>query len=63
MNDVLIEQTRRELNKANRILIVSHVRPDGDAAGSVIGLGLALQDAGKSVQMVLDDGVDRKTVV
>jgi bifunctional oligoribonuclease and PAP phosphatase NrnA len=57
MNDVLIEQTRRELNKANRILIVSHVRPDGDAAGSVIGLGLALQDAGKSVQMVLDDGV------
>jgi phosphoesterase RecJ-like protein len=38
-------------------LITSHVRPDGDAIGSLIGLGLALQNAGKTVQMVLADGV------
>ncbi len=57
MDERLIEQTRRELLEANRILIVSHVRPDGDAAGSLLGLGLILQDAGKSVQMVLEDGV------
>jgi phosphoesterase RecJ-like protein len=42
---------------ANKIVIVSHVRPDGDAIGSLLGLGLALRDAGKSVQMVLVDGV------
>ncbi len=44
---------------SNRILIVSHVRPDADAAGSVLGLGLALQQAGKEVQMVLQDGASK----
>ena len=39
------------------VVIASHVRPDGDAIGSLLGLGLALIDAGKSVQMVLVDGV------
>ena len=57
MDERLINTTRRELQDANRILIVSHVRPDGDAAGSLLGLGLALQEAGKTVQMVLVDGV------
>src|SRR5512135_188929 len=42
---------------ATRVLIVSHVRPDGDAVGSLLGLGLALQQAGRNVQMVLTDGV------
>jgi phosphoesterase RecJ-like protein len=39
------------------VLVVSHVRPDGDAIGSLLGMGLALQDAGKAVQMVLADGL------
>ncbi len=45
------------LRAAQKILITSHVRPDGDAVGSLLGLGLALQNAGKTVQMVLADGV------
>lgn len=45
------------LEKSKNVLIASHVRPDGDAVGSLLGLGLALIDAGKSVQMVLMDGV------
>lgn len=45
------------LSQAERILIVSHIRPDGDAIGAVLGLGLALRQAGKSVQMVLSDGI------
>ena len=45
------------LASANKIVIASHVRPDGDAIGSLLGIGLALQNAGKSVQMVLVDGV------
>jgi phosphoesterase RecJ-like protein len=57
MDKILLETTRRELDQANRILIVSHIRPDGDAVGSLLGLGLALQEAGKNVQMVLVDGV------
>lgn len=42
---------------AQNILLVSHVRPDGDAIGALLGLGLALQNAGKTVQMVLNDGL------
>lgn len=45
------------LNKAKRCLIVSHIRPDGDAFCSVLGLGLALKNANKEVQMVMKDGV------
>ena len=48
---------KERLGKAKNIVIASHVRPDGDAIGSLLGLGLALRDAGKSVQMVLVDGV------
>lgn len=48
---------KARLGAAQSVLIASHVRPDGDAVGSLLGLGLALQEAGKSVQMVLADGV------
>lgn len=48
---------RERLARSKRVLITSHVRPDGDAIGSLLGLGLALQSGGRSVQMVLRDGV------
>lgn len=56
MNDA-IGVIKERLDRSKSIVIASHVRPDGDAIGSVLGLGLALRDAGKSVQMVLVDGV------
>ncbi len=51
------QQLAEKLVQCQRILVVSHVRPDADAVGSVLGLGLALRNSGKSVQMVLEDGV------
>ena len=42
---------------AQRVLLVTHIRPDGDAVGSLIGLGLALQQCGREVQMVIEDGL------
>lgn len=48
---------RQMLHQAQHILITTHIRPDGDAVGSLLGLGLALQHAGQSVQMVLPDGM------
>lgn len=53
----LHEEIKSRLHTAERILIASHVRPDGDAIGSTLALGLALLDAGKQVQMTLADGV------
>lgn len=57
MLDALHAEIRQALNAASSIALVSHIRPDGDAIGAVLGLGLALQNAGKSVQFVLADGV------
>lgn len=58
MDDVeLDEAIKARFAAAKSALIVSHVRPDGDAIGSLLALGLALQDAGKTVQMVLVDGI------
>ena len=48
---------REKLENAGSIGIVAHIRPDGDAIGATLGLGLALINAGKTVQMVLKDGV------
>lgn len=57
MTSAIISEIKDRLAKAQSVLIASHVRPDGDAIGSLIALGLALQGAGKTVQMVLQDGV------
>jgi len=57
MDDAINKAICVRFNTAQRILIMSHIRPDGDAIGSVLGLGLALQQAGKIVRMALADGV------
>ena len=57
MNEALVRSAREALENAQRILVTSHIHPDGDAVGSVLGLGLALQEADKQAQMVLTDGV------
>lgn len=36
--------------------VVSHVRPDGDAIGSILALGNALEQRGKSVRYLNNDG-------
>ncbi len=56
MND-LHKAIKERLRTAQRVLITSHVRPDGDAIGSTLALGLALQDAGKEVRMTLSGGI------
>jgi len=57
MLDALQAKIRRKIRTSQRVLVATHVRPDGDAIGSLLGLGLALRQAGKSVQMLSTDGV------
>ncbi len=57
MDKTLLNFAGKQFRSAERIMIVSHIRPDGDAIGSLIGFGLALQAEGKDVQMVSGDGV------
>lgn len=56
MNAEVLKQAASRLRAASRVLVTSHVRPDGDAVASVLALGLALKAEGKQVQMVLADG-------
>lgn len=53
----LFRQVIEKLDSAQRILIACHLRPDGDAIGSMLGLGLALRSCGKQVEMVCEDVV------
>lgn len=48
---------QRQFVSSQRIALVSHVRPDQDAIGSMLGLGLALQRHQKQVDLILADGV------
>ena len=45
------------LASANQILCISHVKPDGDAIGSLLGLGWLLQRLGKLPTLALQDSV------
>lgn len=56
MNEVLAI-IQQKIAAAKKILIVSHIRPDGDAVSSTLALGAGLKSKGKYVEMVLADGV------
>ena len=59
MNKENIQAFGDLVERADRILIISHTRPDGDAVGSLIGLGLIFEELGKEVNLVLADGVPK----
>jgi len=42
---------------ASSFAVLAHQRPDGDAIGSTLALGLALQNLGKPVRFLNDDGL------
>jgi phosphoesterase RecJ-like protein len=56
-NHELIKTIHNQLQKTKKVLVVSHQRPDGDAIGSVLSIGLPLIAAGKDVQMILSDEI------
>ena len=51
------EQIGEVLRNHQSFVLLSHVRPDGDAIGSQLALGYALIAAGKSVRMINEDGL------
>lgn len=47
----------KAVDRAERVLLVAHVNPDGDAYGSLLGLGNALRERGRKVDLVVDGGM------
>ncbi|NIS78807.1 MAG: bifunctional oligoribonuclease/PAP phosphatase NrnA [Anaerolineales bacterium] len=53
-------EVRTLFDRVSNIAIISHLRPDGDAIGSLLGLARSLQLTGKRVTCVSVDGVPEK---
>jgi phosphoesterase RecJ-like protein len=51
------EKSRVLLNGAQRVIVLTHITPDGDAIGSLLGLGHTLRQQGKTVTLAVDEGV------
>jgi phosphoesterase RecJ-like protein len=56
----VLDQIAALLTGAQSILIAMHVSPDGDSAGSALGLGLALRRQGHRVRWVALDAVPQR---
>jgi phosphoesterase RecJ-like protein len=58
---MLDESTKRTiedwLKQADKVAILTHTNPDGDAIGSSLALGLALQKKGWDAQVIIPDGL------
>ncbi|HSR35621.1 MAG TPA: bifunctional oligoribonuclease/PAP phosphatase NrnA [Desulfurivibrionaceae bacterium] len=52
-----VDSIAAALRAAQRILVVTHVHPDGDALGSQLGLGTILSGMGKQVVLYSEDQV------
>ena len=56
-NHATFEQIGEVLRSHQSFVLLSHVRPDGDAIGSQLALGFALLAMGKSVRLINEDGL------
>lgn len=50
-----MDEVIRKLEPLKEVAVISHFRPDGDAIGSTLALGLALQSMGKRVHLWNED--------
>ena len=63
MSKINKEQLKEVLTAAQAIAITVHVRPDGDALGSMLAMYEALKGQGKDVIMVVDDTIPKKFAI
>ena len=52
-----LQLIRKRIEEARNIAVFAHIRPDGDSVGSVMALGWALEDMGKTVQYISVDPI------
>lgn len=54
-----IKEILKVLNQGKRFLVCSHGRPDGDAVGSVLAMGMFLEQLGKHADLAMADPVPK----
>lgn len=55
LNPSEVKSFQKEIEKHDKIVLTCHVRPDGDAIGSTLGLSHLLQRLGKETKVVVPD--------
>ncbi len=55
-----IQQIKKKIRAAGTIIVAGHRNPDGDSIGSILSLGLGIEQLGKRVIMVSADGVPQR---
>ncbi len=53
----MLTEVLRNIERRNRFVVTSHVRPDGDAVGSVLACSMMLRKMGKQAEVVLSDRI------
>ncbi|WP_302948684.1 bifunctional oligoribonuclease/PAP phosphatase NrnA [uncultured Selenomonas sp.] len=56
---ITMDATAQMLRDAQTVVLTSHIRPDGDAIGSTLGLMHVLRAQGKEVRVLIDDEIPR----
>jgi phosphoesterase RecJ-like protein len=60
VSNTTFDEIGRVLREHQQFVVLSHVRPDGDALGSQLALGLSLKKLGKNVRIWNEEGVLEK---
>lgn len=60
MNNDILQEIAKRINRANDIALYCHTKPDGDALGSMLALYVALKNKGKNVVAYCDSTVPEK---
>lgn len=55
----MYKQAMEQIEKANSIYIIGHIRPDGDAIGSMMSMYLVLKNMGKNVKVFIKEYGER----
>src|ERR1700751_4955259 len=55
----VVESILKVMREGERFLVCSHSRPDGDAVGSVLAMGILLEHMGKRTDLVTADRIPR----
>ena len=56
---ITMDDAVQMLRDAQTVVLTSHIRPDGDAIGSTLGLMHVLRAQGKEVRILIDDEIPR----
>lgn len=56
---ITMDAAAQMLRDAQTVVLTSHIRPDGDAIGSTLGLMHVLRAQGKEVRVLIDDEIPR----